>query len=500
MKTVTRKLLQELEAARPVLVSPDGRLATELNQLLTELHAGPAVWFDSFSRAERELPSLAGGVVFLDLRRTSEGDEPTRLLAQLAGRNGNRTPVITIGDSTYRRSWAIEADVAVHATLHFPFNRVEFGDLLESEKLARVVSEATQLVKPRIIEVGSFRYMTYTPSMYEMLDHLERVAAHDVTLLLVGETGTGKTTIARLVHELSSHRGEPFLTVACGSLPRELIESELFGHVRGAFTSADRTKLGKFDAVGRGSLLLDEIDVLGPVQQTKLLRVIETGEYEAVGSNETRVSQARLIVASNVDLKEMMQREEFRPDLYYRLNVLEFHVPALCERPQDIVPLTLGFVDEFSLTHKINIEHIHPGFLAALKNYDWPGNIRELKNHIRRAVLFCQNGELTVQDLALGLLKPKHPTGNAVAGGRPESATLSQRVAMNEQEMLEAALRANGYRRTATAQALGISRVGLYKKMRKYGMLGTQRARTTSAPMSSMQPPEPGATAASPRS
>jgi len=238
--------------------------------------------------------------------------------------------------------------------------------------------------------------------------------------------------------------------------------------------------------------------VLAPVQQTKLLRVIETGEFEPVGSNDTRASQARLIVASNVDLKELMHRDEFRPDLYYRLNVLEFHIPPLRDRPRDIVPLTLGFVNEFSSLHKIDIRQIHPSFLTALKDYNWPGNIRELKNHIRRAVLFCRNSELTEQDLAIGLLQSRH--ASASPSGRQETASLSEQVAMTEQEILEAALRANGYRRNATAQALGISRVGLYKKMRKYGLLGTQRARTAISMSSQFPSPETGSASATPHS
>jgi len=160
----------------------------------------------------------------------------------------------------------------------------------------------------------------------------------------------------------------------------------------------------------------------------KKLSVLEihdflSGEFEPVGSNETRLSQARLIVASNVDLKDLMERDEFRPDLYYRLNVLEFHVPPLRNRPRDIVPLTLGFIEEFSVMHGINIETVHADFLTALKRYDWPGNIRELKNHIRRAVLFCQNGQLTVHDLALGLLQSRPAEPDIVFGSeRPAFA------------------------------------------------------------------------------
>jgi DNA-binding NtrC family response regulator len=227
----------------------------------------------------------------------------------------------------------------------------------------------------------------------------------------------------------------------------------------------------------KGSLLLDEIDVLGPAQQAKLLRVIETGEFEPVGSNDTRTSRARLIVASNVDLKVLMERNEFRADLYYRLNMLEFRIPPLRERPRDIVPMTLGFIDEFCQNHNVQIRHVHPDFLTCLKRYDWPGNVRELKNHVRRAVLFCRTGMLTPDQLAPhfreSLLNP--PAGLAVdraaGAGRAGESTFVERLALSEREILEQALHQNSHNRTATARSLGLSRVGLYKKMKKYGMI-----------------------------
>jgi DNA-binding NtrC family response regulator len=265
------------------------------------------------------------------------------------------------------------------------------------------------------------------------------------------------------------------LTLGCGAMPSELIESELFGHMKGAFTSADRSKIGKFEAAGEGTLLLDEIDVLKPGQQAKLLRVIETGEFEPVGSNETRTSQARLIVASNVDLKELMEGNQFRADLYYRLNTLEFHVPPLRDRPRDIVPMALDFVEELCSAHQIEIRRVHPDFLACLKSYPWPGNVRELKNHVRRAVLFCRSGELTPNDLAPQFNKAvqsqPRSTEQPIPSVAPPGATLQEKVAANERAMLQQALKENDYNRTATARALGISRVGLYKKMKKHGMV-----------------------------
>src|SRR5690606_36398278 len=172
-----------------------------------------------------------------------------------------------------------------------------------------------------------------------MLQDLEVAARHNVTILLIGETGSGKTYLSKLIHEVSPRRSEPFLHVACGALPNELIESELFGHVKGSFTSAHADKEGKFIAAGSGTILLDDIDVLGPEQQVKLLKVIETGEFEPVGSNQAFVSQARLVVASNLDLQPLVEHGRFRPDLYYRLNMLKCEIPPLRRRRMDLVPL-----------------------------------------------------------------------------------------------------------------------------------------------------------------
>ena len=453
-----------------LVVSPDAVVASQLRGYLEEDHGCRVEHAHCFQVAEQIVRHNGLQSLFIDLRADCPQQNPTSLLEHLAYRHEHRIPVIAITDQGYVCQWAGLADTAVQARLRTPLDRQEIARLLKTED-DRTRAGATA---PLSIQSEHFRYKTHMPELFQMLEHLTRMAAHDVTLLFVGETGTGKTTLARLVHEISSRREDKLLTVACGVLPPDLIESELFGHVKGAFTGAERSKIGKFEAADRGTLLLDEIDVLGPNQQTKLLRVIETGEFEPVGSNETRRSQARLIVASNVDLKSLMECGEFRADLYYRLNVLEFHLPPLRKRLLDIVPLAIDFVAEFCAEHGILVRRIHPEFLDVLKSYHWPGNIRELKNHVRRAVLFSSDGELTPNDLPPGILRAAQDNGNAAVPRLP--ATLSEKVASTEQEILESALRAHEFRRTATARALGISRVGLYKKMKKYGLLDGRSA------------------------
>ena len=362
--------------------------------------------------------------------------------------------------------------------------------------------------------------VTFTPEMFEMMDEVKVAAKHDVTVLLVGETGSGKSHLARLIHELSVRREDRFCTVACGALPPDLIESELFGYVKGAFTGADRDKEGKFAAAGTGTLLLDEIDVLSLDQQAKLLRVIETGEYEPVGSNDTEMSKARLVVASNYNLEDLVQKGNFRIDLYYRLNILKFRLLPLRERPWDIEYLARKFALEHSRTHDIPLREIEATFLDTLRQYTWPGNIREMENVIRRAVLYCQRGVLSVRDLPSNVRQPKPfkagamsdavvPLSSAQRGSLVNSAamavnvsdihhvsrgglnvasetlepaedeslvggpsrTLEARVDLIERRIIEDCLRRNNHRRKETAAEFGISRVTLYNKMKKYGLM-----------------------------
>ncbi len=328
----------------------------------------------------------------------------------------------------------------------------------------------------------SRRYETHSPYLKQILLDLEVAASHNVTILLVGETGAGKTYLSRLIHEVSSRRYEPFVPVACGALPNDLIESELFGHTKGSFTSAHQDKEGKFIAARRGSLLLDEIDALGLEQQVKLLRVIETGEFEPVGSNQTQVCQARLIVASNLELQPLVEQRRFRSDLYYRLNMMKFVIPPLRHRKMDVIPLAKKFVRQFSIKHGVRIDEIEPRLFEALLKYPWPGNVRELEHVIQRAVIFCRNGRLLKQDLPPHILSGNVGPTNDPTVVLSESETLTHlddkkgglslgnQIALSEKEIIEESLFKNSFRRTKTAQELGISRVTLYNKMKKYGL------------------------------
>jgi DNA-binding NtrC family response regulator len=329
-----------------------------------------------------------------------------------------------------------------------------------------------------ISEIISRRLLSNTPSLLPLVERITLTATHDVTVLLTGETGTGKTFLARLMHDCSERRGHPFMVVPCGAQPANLVESAFFGHTKGAFTGADRTKIGKFAAAGKGTILLDEIDTLGLEQQAGLLRVIETGEYEPVGSNETHICEARLIVASNWDLQEAANNGRFRPDLYYRLNGMAFHLPPLRERIQDIAPLVRGMAAKFNTKFRKELFSINPQAMAALETFHWPGNIRQLENAVQQAVLVSNGPELLLQHLPQPIREYMPLTPQE---GTPRGESLLHNREVVERNVIQRALANNGNSRARAANSLGISRVTLYKKMKKYGLMNNSPLKVTHA-------------------
>lgn len=341
---------------------------------------------------------------------------------------------------------------------------------------SNVVTVASAQDSSAVLSGISRRFETYSPEMKRMLEEVAIAADKDVTMLLIGETGSGKTYLSNLIHEVSPRRDEPFITVACGSLPGDLIESEMFGHMKGSFTSAHADKEGKFIAAGKGTILLDEIDVLGLEQQVKLLRVIETGQFEPVGSNQTMTSQARLVVASNLPLEPLVEKGLFRPDLYYRLSMLKFELAPLRKRKPDIKTLAKRFIQDKSKKHEMGIVRIEQEFFDALVAYPWPGNVRELEYAIQRAVIYCRDGVLRAEHLPshilAGVAGPTNDPTVKLASAKPaeDSKELGKQVASTERDFIEQALIRNNYNRTRTAKELGVSRVTLYNKMKRYDL------------------------------
>ena len=355
------------------------------------------------------------------------------------------------------------------ARLAFLLDLLTFRD-----KPAAEAAEAAEAATP-LEEVPSRKdsFLVATPSMSRLMQQVRRVAPLDTTVLLVGETGCGKTHAAQVIHQCSSRKQKPFVVVECGALTPSLLASELFGHVRGAFTGADRDYAGKIAAAEDGTLFLDEIDSMPLESQANLLRIVDDRVYHSVGSNRPQPLRARLIVATNRNLEEEVAAGRFRSDLYYRLNVVTFPIPPLRERLADIQPLAERFLAVFSRSAGRPLRGFSRTALEAMRGYSWPGNIRELRNAVERCVALCVSPTIDLEDLPEPI-QQAYERSPRCHGQTPTSTGSSNKLAAartdGELQLLLAALGRHNHNRTNTAADLGISRVTLYKKLRQHGL------------------------------
>lgn len=304
---------------------------------------------------------------------------------------------------------------------------------------------------------------SHSPLMRRILDILPAVAGSSSTVLIAGETGTGKELLARTIHSLSSRSRGPFVAVNCGALPDSLLESELFGCVAGAFTGADRSRPGRFEAADGGTLLLDEISETSPALQVKLLRVIQERTFEPLGSSRTRRTDVRLIAATNRDLAEEVRLGRMREDLYYRINVIRIEIPPLRRRKEDIPLLADHFISRFNALQNRSIEGLNPEALSLMMAYDWPGNVRELENAVERAFVLCRRRRIGIECL------PETLSGAASPGGSGLESALDSL----ERTMIRSALARAGSVAGA-AMELGIHRTTLHRRMKRLGLPGAR--------------------------
>jgi DNA-binding NtrC family response regulator len=326
------------------------------------------------------------------------------------------------------------------------------------------------------------------PAMQEVYRLTRQVARSNASVLLLGETGTGKELIAKAIHQLSSRGSGPFVRVNCGALTESLLESELFGHVRGAFTGAVGNRTGRFEAAHTGTIFLDEINSTTPKLQVKLLRVLQEREFERVGDTQTIRVDTRVIAASNRDLLEEVAGSRFREDLYYRLNVVPIHLPPLRERREDVPELVGHFLNGYNEENDRYVVHIEKAALEALQNYRWPGNVRELQNYIERAVVMANGDELTCELLPPELLSGKQPKGTrprvadletltfelvqqGLSTAGPQEDSLHTKIVNRvERELIAQVMTSCDNVQTKAASRLGINRNTLHKKLKEYGL------------------------------
>lgn len=325
-------------------------------------------------------------------------------------------------------------------------------------------------------------------AMQEVYRVTRKVAATSATVLLTGETGTGKELIARALHELSDRASGPFIRVNCGALSESLLESELFGHIKGAFTSANETRTGRFEAAHGGTVFLDEINSVSYQLQVKLLRVLQEHEFERVGDTKTIRVDCRVVAATNVDLLDEIRRNTFREDLYYRLNVIPIYLPALRERQDDIPALVKFFAERYTEENSLPSRRVTSRALSFLTQYEWPGNVRELQNYIERALVLASTDEIDADDL------PSHVRGLAPVTigrrqdndvqslctelvsrgiaevGEDSNSVYGHVVNQVEREVILQVLRQCQGVQTRTATRLGINRNTLHKKIEEHGL------------------------------
>jgi two-component system, NtrC family, response regulator HydG len=344
-----------------------------------------------------------------------------------------------------------------------------FSDVTQLVK----ANERIALLEEQTRELHGFeRLVGSSPAMQEVFRRLRLAAGSDVTVFLSGESGTGKELAARAIHSQSGRRERPFVAVNCSAIPETLLESELFGHVKGAFTGAVKDKVGLFQSADGGTLFLDEIGDVSPLLQLKLLRVLEEREIQRVGDERPQKVDVRLVTATNRDLKQLVAEGEFREDFYYRIHVFEIRLPSLRERREDIPLLVEFFIGQFSETFGKPVSGIAHDALQCLMQAPWPGNVRELRNAIEHAFVTVSGSTITLLDLPAEV-RTSSGSSAASSAAKPASATAAIELTPQQQaerEEIVAALATTSGNKTEAAKLLGTSRVTLWKKIRRYGI------------------------------
>jgi DNA-binding NtrC family response regulator len=393
-------------------------------------------------------------------RDTTSGREGLDLLSEILALDSS-LPVIVM------TAWG-NVELAVEAMrrgardfIQKPWENDRLLSILRTQvELHRALQQAERLTaENRLLTAqGRKEFIATAPSMSTVLENIMRIAPSDANVLITGEHGTGKEVVAHTIHALSLRASRPLIAVNTGGLAEGIFESEMFGHVKGAFTDARTDRIGRFELAEGGTIFLDEIGNLPPRQQAKLLRVVESGEIERVGSSRSKKIDVRLISATNTDLPAACQSGQFREDLLFRLNTVEIRLPPLRERREDIAALAVHFLSSYTTRYRRQIHGLDPSALQALLQYSWPGNVRELEHTLERAVLMCRTGQIQPGDLGLGASRPQAQNLEELSLESVETILIRKALQRFQGNISQA------------AEALGLSRGALYRRMEKYGL------------------------------
>jgi DNA-binding NtrC family response regulator len=457
-----------MSSHRILVVDDESSLRTALFRILDRkgfqvVTASTREEAEKFSSSEQAID-----LALIDLK-LPDGDG-IELMSTLKKSHPNLQSIILTGFGT------IEA--AVKATqkgaFHFltkPFNIDEVVSLVEKALSIRNLQQENQLLKSQLHQKYRFdNIIGNSPEITRVLEMIERVSSSDSTILISGESGTGKELVARAIHYNSPRAEKVLVPVNCGAIPNDLLESELFGHVKGAFTGAIANRVGRFEFAHNGTIFLDEIGELTPSLQVKLLRVIQERKFEPVGSTRTVEVDVRIISATNVDLEKAVENGEFREDLFYRLNVIPINIPALRERRSDIPYLLHHFIESFNQNKNKSLAGISSEALDYLYNYAWPGNVRELENLIERLAILKGTGIVETYDLP-EKYRQETRAAKIEEADIPESGIdFNSAVDAYENALIVRALEKTGWNRNRAAQLLRLNRTTLVEKIKKKGL------------------------------
>ncbi len=405
----------------------------------------------------------AGGIDLALLDIAMPGMDGLSLLKEIKKKSPETSAIMISGNATLQN--------AITATKEGAFDFIEKP--ITKEKLLISINNALQssTLQKENIELkkqltGKFEMVGESRAMKEILEQISKVAPTNGRVLITGESGTGKELIARAIHENSPRKNGAFIKVNCAAIPEELIESELFGSEKGAYTGAHQTREGKFSLADGGTLFLDEVGDMSLNAQAKVLRVLQEGEFEKVGGHKTQKVDVRVLAATNKDLEKEAQADRFRDDLYFRLNVVPIDSPPLRRRKDDIPILVQSFIESYAGENGVRKKVVSSEAMEVLRGYDWPGNIREIKNMIERLMIMCSSDIVEVSDLPGNIQSPTSKTAFKM-----ESAGTLKEVKENvEREFIISTLKKNGWNVSETAKDLDVDRTNLHKKIKYYGL------------------------------
>ena len=444
-----------------ILIADDQHDVLESLRLLLKGEGYTTEAFSDPKRLVEALRSRAADAVVMDLnytRDTTSGTEGLDTIAAIRSFDG-QTPIVAM------TAWG-SIELAVEAMrrgaqdfVEKPWDNERLATILKTQvALSQALSRARALeIQNRQLTAPDSELVAESPAMAPVLETIERIAPADANVLITGESGCGKGLVARIIHHRSQRREAPFVVVNIGSLSETVFESEMFGHVKGAFTDARSDRVGRFGIADGGTLFLDEIANIPVAQQGRLLRVLEEGEFERLGSSRTEHIDVRVIAATNADVTAEIEAGRFRKDLLYRLNTIHIHLPPLRDRGDDIVLLAHEFLQKFRTEHRRDLEGFADAAISALRRYAWPGNVRELSHVVERAVLMAVGSTIGPADLRLD--NPSTP--HELAPMTLEDVEL---------KAIRSALTRHDGNVVTTAAELGVSRSALYRRMEKFGL------------------------------